>query len=152
VPTFNSLAEFFDALPGAIDRGLRKAADGIGLAIEQRAMEKLGTYQPGWPQLESSTQAERISLGFAPNDPLLRSGLLKDTIQGVVEPMNCGYRVVVGSDAPQARIQELGGVNSGRPGAKDLPPRPYLAPSVVEAEDAIQQSVALSIAREIEGL
>ena len=152
MPTFNSLEELFDALPGAIDRGMRRAATDIGIAIEQRAQAKLGEYQPGWPQLADATQTERVSLGFSPNDPLLRTGGLKDSIQGAVDPISGGYRVVVGSDAPQARIQELGGVNSGRPGLADIPPRPYLAPALVEDEDAIQQAVALSIAREIGNL
>ena len=152
MPTFNSLQELLRALPGAIDRGLRKAATEVGITIEQRAQAKLGEYQSGWPQLEASTQSERVALGFSPNDPLLRTGGLRDSIQGDVDQISGGYRVVVGSNAPQARIQELGGVNAGswgQNGAKDLPPRPYLAPTVVESEETIQILVASNIAREI---
>ena len=156
MPTFNSLEELFDALPGAIDRGLRRAAEGIGQAVEQRAATRLGTYSGNdWPELEASTQAERTRLGFSPNDPLRRTGALAESIQHAVDPIAGGYKTVVGSNEPQARIQELGGVNAGswgQNGAKDLPPRPYLAPSLVESEDAIQQAVALSIAREIGNL
>ena len=149
MPTFNSLADFFAALPGAIDRGLQKAAGDIAIDVQIRAQDKLGEYQPGWAPLAESTVQERTSLGYSPNDPLFRSGALRGSIQKTVDHDGGNYTVVVGSNAPQARIQELGGVNSGMPWRGPIPPRPYLAPALVELEDHIQNEVAASIAAEI---
>ena len=149
MPTFNSLGDLLQALPGAIDRGLRRAAEEIAIDVQIRAQDKLGDYQPGWPQLAEATQQERASLGYSPNDPLFRGGILRSKIEKAVDRHSDGYTAVIGSSAPQARIQELGGVNSGRPWADDIPPRPYLAPAVVEEEDKIQDHVAFFVAEEI---
>jgi phage gpG-like protein len=143
--TFSSLAELLEALPGAINRGLQTAADGIGFTVATRARSKLGTYQPGWAPLSAWALLDH---GGA-DTPLELTGVLGDSIADTVDPIAGGYRVVVGSDAPQARIQEFGGPTAL---GTYIPPRPYLAPSVVESEDAIQQAVALSIVREIEKL
>ena len=143
-PTFNSLADLFSALPGAIDRALEKAAPRIGFLIEQRAQRKLGTYQPGWAPL-SDWALETNTAGT----PLLITGELRDSIQGAVDAHPGGYTVVVGSSAPQARIQELGG-DTGI--GTYIPPRPYLAPALVESEDDIQNAVAALVADEIRKL
>ena len=58
--TFNSLSELLAELPNAIERALETAAPLVGQLIEQRAQNKLGTYQPGWPQLHEQTQRERV--------------------------------------------------------------------------------------------
>ena len=149
MPTFNSLSDLLQALPGAIDRGMRRAAEEIAIEVQIRAQDKLGEYQPGWAELAESTQQERSSLGYSPNAPLFRDGILRSKIEKAVDKTSAGYTTVVGSNAPQARIQELGGVNSGMPWRGDIPPRPYLAPAVVEEEKKIQDHVAFLIADEI---
>jgi HK97 gp10 family phage protein len=86
-------------------------------AIEDEAKSYIGHYDhPGnWPQLAESTQQQRISLGFAANEPLLRTGDLRDSIQHTVSG-GVGY---VFSNSPIARYQELG--------TEHIPPRPFLS-------------------------
>lgn len=53
--------------------------------IADRAKEVIGTYSYSWPQLAPATQTSRTQLGFPPNEPLLRSGELRDSIEWVVD-------------------------------------------------------------------
>lgn len=151
--TFNSLAEFFEALPGAIDRALERAANDIAIDVQVKAQDRLGEYHPGWAPLAPSTIAERVQLGFSPEEPLLRTGGLRLSTQQTVDKTAHGYTAVVGSNAPQARSMELGqSPNAGMPWRGPIPPRPYLAPAVVDLEDEIQKTVAESIVDEIRKL
>jgi hypothetical protein len=66
--------------------------------------------------LAESTQAERVRLGYTPNDPLVRTGeLLRDSIK--IEYDSLGFRV--GSEEPVAEYQEFGTAR--------IPPRPAIA-------------------------
>lgn len=60
-----------------VDR-LTPVAAQLGEAITSSFQTKLGEKQPGWMDLASSTQQERISEGYTANEPLLRSGVLRD--------------------------------------------------------------------------
>ncbi len=44
--------------------------------VETRAKEAIGTYQFGWPELADRTQQDRVSRGFSPNVPGLRTGAM----------------------------------------------------------------------------
>ena len=99
--------------------------------IRDTAKAKLGHYQQAsgpfgeWAPLAERTMKERVELGYTPDDPLLRSGALRDSI-GVTLT---GTSAVVGSTADYAPDQELG---AGR-----IPPRPFLAPAAFEAKREI---------------
>lgn len=124
--------------------GLHDAGD----IIEHEAKARIGTYQgatgpfPAWAELADYTKAERERLGFTPNDPLLRTGEMRDSI-GLTLTED---KVVVGSDSPIAADQEMGTPGARRP----IPPRPFLGPAAFakghEAVDAIAQAVGRSIA------
>ena len=142
--TFNSLSEFFEALPGVVDQAIKETATFTGERVKATAKLKMGTHQPGWPALHPSTIEERHEQGYTDDDAILkRTEALQDSIRYRTLPKAHGRTAVIGSDAPQARIQELGGPTAV---GTYIPPRPYLAPAVVESEDAIQQFLALSIA------
>jgi hypothetical protein len=81
--------------------------------IEDEAKDAIGTYY-GWPQLAESTQERRVALGYSANDPLLRTGELRDSIGHVVEG-DVGY---VGTNDPVAPFHEFG--------TSRIPPRPFL--------------------------
>lgn len=148
MPTFNNMEEFFALLPSAIDRALAKAANDVAIEVQIKAQDKLGTYQQGWEELAESTQQDRASRGYSSDEPLLRGGTLRVSIDRDASPIPGGHRATVGSNAPQARVQELG----GQAGHAYIPPRPYLAPAVVELEDEIQKTVAEYIVKELQEL
>jgi HK97 gp10 family phage protein len=93
--------------------------------IEDRAKAAIGTYDFGWPQLAQSTQEQRVALGFSANEPLLRTGKLRDSIGHVVEG-NVGY---VGTNDPIAPYQEFG--------TSKIPPRPFLGGALAATEGEI---------------
>lgn len=111
------------------------AAAQAGLAaavkmVEHDAKAVIGTYERGWPPLKEATQAQRVRLGFTPNDPLLRAGELRDSISSEVEP---GHGVV-GSDSMIAVYQELGT-------SRGIPPRSFLLSTAILDEDKVAEMV-----------
>lgn len=115
----------------AIHAAANAALERIATKIENTAKSEFGVYQPAigafdeWAELAESTQVERERLGFAPNDPLLRTGHLRDSI---------GHRVgdleaEIGSDSDIMVYQEFG--------TERIPPRPVLGPAAERNHDAI---------------
>lgn len=115
-------------------------------SIEKRAKEKIGEYQSeagqfvAWAELADSTKQDRESQGYPEDEPLLRTGELRESIEHKV----IGLVAHVGSDSDIAVYQELG--------TDKLPPRSFLggaahekAPEVVEM---IGSNVALHLAGE----
>jgi hypothetical protein len=77
----------------------------------------------------------KIELGFSPPDnPLLRTGALRDSIDFTVEHR----AAIIGSPDPVARYQEFGTQNTPRHIA--IPPRPFIGPAVyVHGWDEVQR-------------
>ncbi len=93
----------------------------IGSGIEAEAKEEIGHYQrsdvgpfAAWAELAPSTKKDRVRGGFPENEPLLRTGELRDSIGHKVT----GDGVAVGSDSEIAVYQEMG--------TETIPPRPFL--------------------------
>ena len=97
------------------------------IRVERLAKSKIGTYQPEagpfseWRELAESTQADRRGKGFNEDDPLLRTGELRDSIGYTVEP----HEAAVGSASQIASYQELG--------TRTIPPRSFLGSAAVES-------------------
>jgi hypothetical protein len=141
------IAIFLEALRREVGRELTpRGPDNIlkdiGEGVARTAKSKLGEYQTGWPQLHESTQSERAELGFPANEPLLRTGNLRASIRVTVHPLTHGGDVYVGSNAPQARMMELGGAT---PIGGYVPPRPYLAPALVEQSATVAKKVGNAV-------
>lgn len=131
---FSSPAEFAAFLTGAVaTMETRQAAlmTKAALVIETEAKSRIGSYHgaegpfSAWPQLAESTKQDRVSKGFTPNDPLLRSGGLRDSI---------GHRsnsreAVIGSNKDEAVWQELG--------TKKIPPRSFLGSAGAAKADEV---------------
>jgi hypothetical protein len=100
------------------------AAEEIAKDVEMRAMLKMGQYQPGWAELADSTKHRRVSEGWTENEPLLESNRLRESIQHTRVSYRDRVDVFIGSNLVYARRQELG--------FGPTPPRPYLAPALVE--------------------
>ena len=138
--TFGALAGNFDAVRRRHPKAIADELEAQGAAIEATAKGKFGGYQAGWAPLAESTKAERQRLGFAPDDPLFRSGGLRDAVHHKVE----GDSVFIGVEPGQTlhgpdgkgvdaamvmEVQEYGD-SRGR-----VPPRPVFGTVVVEDLD-----------------
>jgi|GEM_PF-1039401 len=131
---------------GAAVRFYARAQAGLHAAsrvIEANAKAKMGDYQPsvggyaGWVELADSTKAQRVGAGYTENDPLVRSGELRKSINHEV----WGLEAAIGSEDPVMAYQELG-TRDGH-----IPPRPVLGPAAFESRDAVQRilgNVAMS--------
>lgn len=115
----------------AIHAAANAALERVAVKIEKTAKEEFGTYQPAvgpfdaWPELAESTKDERERLGFTPDDPLLRSGDLRDTIKH----RTANLETEIGSDSDVMVYQEFG--------TERIPPRPVLGPAAERNHDAI---------------
>jgi HK97 gp10 family phage protein len=133
---FSSMAHFADHLLTAavkevlvLHEGLEKCA----ALIEKTAKAELGTYQPqtgpfqDWAELTDATKTDRVQQGYTENDPLLRSGELRDSISHETG----GLEAVIGSTSPVMAIQEFG--------TSTIPPRPVLGPAAFRNKEKIQR-------------
>lgn len=113
----------------SLERGLEKVAK----AIEESAKSQFGTYQRragpfgAWPTLAESTQEDRARHGFSPDEPLLRTGELRESISHEVKGLNA----VVGSTSDVMVYQELG--------TAKIPPRPVLGRAAVRRKKLIKK-------------
>lgn len=107
----------------------------LGKNAEERAKNKLGEYQgesgpfPAWAALAESTITEKSDKGFPVPSPLLRTGELRESISWRVVKEDANSIVVELSAADPAEFHEFGTVN--------MPPRPFLGPSIYEAVEEI---------------
>ena len=130
-----SLLGFIEHLAGfalRLDEHEHRALDHIGRIVAAEAKHELGTYQAAagqfgpWPALAESTQAERTRLGYTPDDPGLRSGAMRDSIEHVVAERHA----VIGSADEHLEYFELG--------TRHQPPRSVLGMAVLHEEHQIR--------------
>ena len=136
---------FMETMPekmrAARNLGLRDAAE----VIAEEARAEIGHYQDAagpfaaWPELADSTKRERVELGFTENDPLLRTGALRESI-GIA--YGDGH-AEVGSDSPVAVDMELG--------TKRAPPRSFLGGAAVRREKDAVDIIAGAVAEALAG-
>lgn len=123
------LAEFT-----ALHHGLKKAAE----LVEKTAQDEIGNYQPAvgpfpaWAPLAESTKEDRVRLGYTPDDPLLRSGELRDSISHQV----LGLEAAIGSTSDIMVYQEFG--------TATIPPRPVLGPAAVHNLEKIHKIIGVA--------
>lgn len=118
--------------------------------VEKRAKEKIGEYQDqagpfiAWPELAESTKADRARQGFPEDEPLLRTGEMRDSIEHTVG----NGEAQVGSNSDIAVYQELG--------TQHIPPRSFLGGAVVDEMDRIikivgEDAVAALVGKGVHG-
>jgi hypothetical protein len=100
--------------------------------ITAEAKSVIGSYSYDWPQLTDATQADRERKGFPANEPLLRTGAMRDSISW--EILDPGKTAIVGSTDEVALWQELG--------TDRIPPRPFLMPTVFYLQKPIEEKLA----------
>ena len=125
----------------AMKHGLEKVAE----QVEKTAKEEIGTYQEGigefdaWEQLADRTKEDRLRKGFTENDPLLRTGELRDSISHQVHDLEAA----IGSDSDIAVYQEMG--------TAKIPPRPFLGTAVEHNKDRIKAIIGTAVVRGLMG-
>ncbi len=107
------------------DFALKDAMEAVGVLVETESKRVIGTYELGWPQLAQATQADRVSQGFSANEPLLRTGEMRDSIGHIAEPRS----VSIGSNDDKAVWQELG--------TATIPARSFLMGAALHKKDEI---------------
>lgn len=118
---------------------LHHAADRAAQVVLDDARDRVGFYQDragpfaAWAPLAERTMAERVRLGFTPNDPLLRTGELYASLGKTVD----GASAVIGSTSQIMVWQELG--------TDRIPPRPVLGAAGF-AQHVLVMSIAGSTA------
>jgi hypothetical protein len=113
--------------------------------IEKLAKEKFGEYQAAagqfaaWAPLADSTIDDRIAKGFTPDDPLLRSGETRDSIEHKV----VGNEGHVGSDSDILMWLELG--------TDKMPARSTLGGAAFELAPKIAEEIGMEFVSLLSG-
>lgn len=109
--------------------------------IRDRAKEKIGVYQEAshgfaaWAPLAQSTMDQRVRMGFSANNPLDRSGGLRDSI----EMRTTGNGAIIGTPLDEGLWMENG--------TDKAPPRPYLGPAAAEISEKLGEIFAPHLKR-----
>ena len=123
----------------AADEATKVAAE----IVQKEAKSELGHYQSeigpvdAWAPLAESTKADRVAHGYPEDEPLLRDGTLRDSIE-VVRTKN-GH--AVGSELEKAFYLEVG--------TATIPPRSFLEGSFYRKEKEIKEKVGDKIVAKI---
>ncbi len=122
----DTFARHLSAIAADMPNLERRGMDDAGKMLRAAARGYIGEYQdairgsPAWAPLAERTIEDRIRLGFTPDDPLLRTGALRRSIDYTVRPR----RLLLGSTSLIGLWQELGTVT--------IPPRPFLGRAMAE--------------------
>ena len=125
----------------AIHSSLEKVAQ----KVEKTAKDEIGKYQKeigpfnAWEELAESTKEDRVSKGFTENDPLLRTGQLRDSISHKTH----GLEAHIGSTSEIMVWQELG--------TPKIPPRPVLGPAVEHNIESLKKIVGGAVVSRLTG-
>ncbi|AVA33367.1 phage virion morphogenesis protein [Cupriavidus metallidurans] len=141
---FGSLAQFaahLGTLEVSIVAEVRRGLTEVAKAVEKTARAEIGNYQPAvgpfpaWAPLADSTKKDRVRKGYTEDDPLLRSGDLRDSIGHEVGVTDA----VIGSTSDIGVYQEMG--------TDKIPPRPFLGPAALRNEEEIQRILGRAAVR-----
>ena len=136
----------------AAEHALGKAA----ALIRDDAAERLGTYQAavgpffGWQELADSTKADRLRQGYTANDPLLRSGDLRENITSAALGREAVAGVVNGAAGKDRR--DLGLIATYMElGTRSAPPRQFLGPAGFVKGEAAAQMIGKAVSDSLAG-
>ncbi|WP_086642933.1 hypothetical protein [Acetobacter sp. DsW_063] len=111
--------------------GLQAAAR----TVQEEAKAEIGHYQgaigglPAWAELADSTKDDRVRQGYTENDPGLRSGAMRDSIETTVT----SQEATIGSDDDNLVYFELGTTKQ--------PPRTVLAGALMRKEKEVVHEI-----------
>ena len=142
------LGQFIAKVAGmsmAIEHETHKALERAAKVVEAEAKREIGHYQSAagpfaaWAELADSTKADRVAQGFTENDPLLRTGDLRDSITHAVGH----HEAVIGSNSDVAVYQELG--------TRRIPPRSFLGGAMVRKSDTVAAILGAGVVKGLVG-
>jgi hypothetical protein len=143
--SFAGMATEFASLMVRMNVTEHEALETACIEIEKRAKQKIGDYQESagpfaaWPSLAESTKADRVAMGYPEDEPGLRSGAMRDSIEHRVA-RSVGY---VGSDDDHLLWFELGTVKQ--------PARSVLGGAAFELEPEIRKEIGLEFTAYLAG-
>ncbi|MEY8322247.1 hypothetical protein AAK894_14435 [Lachnospiraceae bacterium 46-61] len=163
---FENLIKTITNIENVIQQGAQNGLKQAGARVMATAKSKLGTYQPGvgeypaWQTLKPQTVKRKYFTkkgnvkqsgkkylkkygSFAPSgagddSPLVSTGHLRQAIttdDSEIEKGNIYVGVAGGNVATYGAAQEYGSAK------RNIPPRPYLRPSVVENKEQIEEDI-----------
>mgnify|MGYP001615459134 CR=1 FL=1 len=139
--TFQNIPQFVAFLAGvsaSMPMARRKALDTACVIVKTEAKRVLGTYDYGWTELADATKADRIRKGFPENEPGLRSGGMRDSVEHKVRDVGIlQTEGNVGSNNDKAVWFELG--------TKKQPPRSFLAAAAMAKANEIEAAIGRTI-------
>ena len=130
----------FAAMAALYEAGVQDALEDGCKIVEKEAKRVIGTYDYGWPQLAQSTQEDRVRSGFSANEPLLRTGEMRDTVEHTVQ----GHSGFVGSNDDKAVWQELGT-------SRGIPPRSFLGGAAAHKGAEVAEKIGEVVVKKIVG-
>lgn len=150
---FSSLSAFAEHLD--VLSALAPAAELAGVAaaakiIQAEAKAEIGHYQDqagpfsAWRELADRTKADRLRKGFTENDPLLRTGEMRDSVETTVHATAIGAEAAIGSNSQIAEWQELG--------TSKMPPRSFLGGAAVRKGEEATGTILEAIGALVAGL
>jgi hypothetical protein len=152
--SFDALADRIAARVVSIPAALQNGLDAAGEIVKTEAQARIGKYHEAageflaWAPLADATQAARVRQGFEANEPLLRTGDLRDAIE--VRPVPEGVRVGVlgGEMGPIAFAQEYGCMthNGGI-----IPPRSFIRATAYLVAEKITGIIGARFGRALKG-
>jgi len=144
--SFGALARALRENLAALEVAKAMAMEISAVAIVGHAYDEIGKYQRDdmgpatpWPDLKIGTQKDRVRHGFEPDEPLLRSGEMRSSIEHVASATG----LIVGSHDPIALYQEIG--------TNHIKPRAFLTPALHRNIPFIMQTVGQAIEDALSG-
>lgn len=133
-----------------VEKATHRALEKAARVVEREAKAEIGEYQGqagpfvAWAELAQSTKDDRVRNGFAENEPLLRTGDLRDSIGHTVhmhDPQS--GEATVGSNSDIAVYQELG--------TRHIPPRSFLGGALVRKTNEVKAICGQEVVRALVG-
>jgi hypothetical protein len=138
---FGELLEHMAIVVESCDAVLEQGLRAVTKSLLKDTREKFGEYQsgagpyPDWMPLAEVTKNDRVRLGFPEDEPLLRTGDLRDSYYAEVDGLEGG----VGSDEEKALAHEVGNP------LKNLPARSTLGIAFAENEQKLFELTGVSM-------
>jgi len=134
-----SLTEFASLIPRLMAQSAiaeHEALRDAALVVQKEAKDAIGHYQEtsgpfvAWAELAEVTKADRVAQGYPENEPELRTGELRDSIEYTVGAALFGEQIAeVGSNDDVMVYQELG--------TEHMPPRSILGGAAARKEKEV---------------
>lgn len=133
-PTIAAYLAFLRQAPAEMHLAQRAGEQVAGAALVEHAKDAIGLEKEAWPALAESTVEQKQRMGWtgrmSDTDPLFARGELRASIGFTADQSG----IVLGSRDPIAPFHEYG--------TSRMPPRPFIAPTVLEHGREATETIA----------